>query len=134
MEKNALEAIQLLKEWSTWLVAIETASIAAIAAGAKDLTLDASAWVAVMTKFIATGAVVAFGISIISALYLLLALPGVSQRLPQVQTEDIFSMRTPAGFKLKLSWYVRFERWGSVFGFFCLAGLILIVVWTRHLG
>jgi hypothetical protein len=134
MEKNALEAIQLLKEWSTWLVAIETASIAAIAAGAKDLTLDAGACVAVMAKLIATGAVVAFGISIISALYLLLALPGVSQRLPQVQTEDIFSMRTPAGFMLKLSWYVRFERWGSVFGFFCLAGLILIVVWTRHLG
>jgi hypothetical protein len=134
MEKNALEAIQLLKEWSTWLVAIETASIAAIAAGAKDLTLDAGACMAVMAKLIATGAVVAFGISIISALYLLLALPGVSQRLPEVQTEDIFSMPTPAGFKLKLSWYVRFERWGSVFGFFCLAGLILIVVWTRHLG
>jgi hypothetical protein len=39
-EKNDLEAIKLLKEWCVWLVAIETAVIASIAAFGKNVVLD----------------------------------------------------------------------------------------------
>jgi hypothetical protein len=82
-------------------------------------------------KVVASGVIVFFGGAIISALYLLLALPAVAQRLPPPADEDIYGMQTVRGLRLHLYWYVRVERWGSVLGFFCLAALILLIVWTR---
>src|SRR5215471_14075896 len=37
MEKNDLEAVKLLKEWCTWLVAIETGIIAGLGVMQKDI-------------------------------------------------------------------------------------------------
>jgi Putative peptidoglycan binding domain len=141
MHKNDLEAIKLLKEWSTWLVAIQIAAIGAIGAGIKDVSFNAPCEIEIgifgirlgfpcdpLARFLALGVVVLFGVSIIAALYLLLALPAISQRLPPEPGKDIYSMRTASGFRLRLNYYVQVGRWGSVAGFLFLAALILLIV------
>jgi hypothetical protein len=136
MKHNDLEAMKLLKEWSTWLVAIQTAAIGAIAAGLKDVAFNTACTISHvgitcdgLARSLATCVIVCFGVSIVAALYLLLALPAIAQRLPPIGG-DIYTMRTVRGAKLPVYWYVRLERWGSVSGFLCFAVLIILVVWT----
>jgi hypothetical protein len=101
MENIPLESLKLLKEWSTWLVAIQTAAIGAIGAGFKDVVfidhcrvLGLASGCGQFAKLLASSVVVLFGVSIISALYLLLALPAIVLRLPAAdKTVNIYLMQ-----------------------------------------
>jgi hypothetical protein len=139
LQKNDLEALKLLKEWSTWLVTIQTATIGGIAVGLKDFKFPADCFVIssisceFVEKGLATGAIILFGISIVSAMYLLLALPAVAQRLPaEGEGQDIYFMRTSSGHHLPIYFFVRWERWGSISGFACLAVLLITMIWTHR--
>jgi hypothetical protein len=138
----ALEAMKLLKEWVTWLVAIQTAAIGGLIVGLKDffpfdkicrvpdtnMPCDAAA------RLLGSGVVLAFGIAIITSLYLLLALPALAERMPHTgEKDDFFSMRTVGfGLHAPLYWYARAVRWSSFWGFVLLAALVLLLIWTRN--
>lgn len=99
---RTLEAMKLLKEWITWLVTIETAAIGGIFVGLKDFTFEQSCRVAVpfyrefhcdiAARFVASGVFVAFGLAIMVAMYLLLALPALADRMHYVGP-DFYFMR-----------------------------------------
>src|SRR5271163_4493949 len=86
----ALEAMKLLKEWVTWLVAIQTQAIGGLIVGLKDFfPFDKTCRVPETTircdaaaRLLGSGVVLAFGIAIITSLYLLLALPALAERMP----------------------------------------------------
>jgi hypothetical protein len=133
IEKNDLEAIKLLKEWSTWLVAIETAVIGGIAVGLKnfkfptDCIVMSSLTCKEAEQTLAVGAVVLFGVSVIVAMFLLLALPAAAQKLPPKEVHtDIYSVSTRLG--IRLFWFVRVETWFSVIGFMLVAALIILTI------
>jgi hypothetical protein len=69
--ENAVEAIGLLKDWSTWLAGIEIASIAAVGAILKDSE-------PVRHKWLGLSCVAAFGCSLMAATWLLGSLPRVA--------------------------------------------------------
>ena len=131
MEKNDLEAVKLLKEWCTWLVAIETGIIAGLGVMQKDIQLsgpvdEIARWVGGLT-------IAALGISIFVAIHMLLALPAMAQRLPPHEPpplNDIYGLRNPVTHRL-LRDYVRWVRWSSVVGLALFAVLLFLVVVFR---
>jgi hypothetical protein len=126
-DKNDLEAIKMLKEWCVWLVAIETAVIAALAAFAKDVVLW---WEPgyFCGRILAVLTILALGISIAWAIHMLLALPAISQRLPPPEpNNDIFAMPSAVS-GLRLSCYVTVVRYSSLVGFALFALLAVGIV------
>src|SRR5947208_1003373 len=91
MDKNDLEAVKLLADWSKWLASLQTAVITLTARSTASGT-------ATVAKSVQPGWMVAaialFLISLLSASFLLFALPGVAQRLPPRQGQDIMRMGT----------------------------------------
>jgi len=92
--KNDMEAIKLIQDWSKWLVGINTAGIGAIGA----LTIKGSNFNFHYSVFFALFSVLSFLLSLLSAGSLLLALPGVVQRLDMLRPgQDVFHMGTFEG-------------------------------------
>jgi hypothetical protein len=140
-DARTLEAMKLLKEWITWLVTIETAAIGGLLVGLKDVTFEGSCRVAVpfyrevqcdlAARILASGGFIAFGLAIMVAMYLLLALPALADRMQQVGDDFYFMRAVGRGLKWPIYRYVRGVRWSSVLGFLLLAMLLLLVIWTR---
>jgi hypothetical protein len=151
-ENNALEALKLLKDWSTWLAAIETAIIGAI--GALSTGKDATA-LSPGAKFAAAVAALLATASLGFACFLFLGLPGVAQRLPPFHGNDIFHMRTggttpltpkgkddqknleknDASFcnsedrnKLSLGWFARGQVWSAFLSILAFAIFVITLV------
>ena len=80
MDKHDLEALKFLKDWSSWLAAIEVGVIAAIGIMIKDI--KPPDFVPLEGKLFAAGAALSSVLSVVGAGYVLLGLPGVAQRLP----------------------------------------------------
>jgi hypothetical protein len=72
--EDALEAIKLLKDWSSWLAGIETGAIAAVGALIKDGRPAKHKW-------LLTACLTAFGLSLLAAAWLLATLPRLTLRL-----------------------------------------------------
>jgi hypothetical protein len=131
-DKNDLEAIKMLKEWCVWLVAIETAVIAALAAFAKDVVLQ---WEPgyFYGRILAVLTISSLGFSIFWAIHMLLALPAISQRLPPPEpNSDIFAMRSTVSGR-SLSFYDRLVLYSSLIGFALFAVLAVVIVWNTKM-
>jgi hypothetical protein len=109
--------MKLLKEWCVWLVAIETAVIAALAVFGKNVVLWWEAgyfWGKLLTFLI----IITLGWSIFWAIHMLLALPAMSQQLPPTEVNrDIYSVRSTGRLHWRLSTYVTHIRLPSLIGF-----------------
>jgi hypothetical protein len=146
MEKNDLEALKLLKEWCTWLVALETAVMAAIIILQKDVNLSGISFIIGLVSInltaddvynIARGlagiTIAALAVSIYHAGNMLLVLPAAAQRLPPPNGEDIYSVANPAGFRWRLYIYVNWIRGSSVVGLICFALLLIwVIICYKH--
>jgi hypothetical protein len=128
MEKNDLEALKLLKEWCTWLVAIETSIIAAIGIVQKEVYWSDA--ISEIARYLAAFTIVMLGVSIFVAIHMLLALPAMAQRLPPdapPPNNDIYSLTNPVTHR-PLGDYVWWVRWFSVLGFALFAALLVLAV------
>ena len=130
MQTNDLPAVQLLKEWVTWLIAIETAAIGGLAFASKDLEFADDVF-ELVAKSAATLVVVCFGCSILAAVFLLLKLPAVVQRLPPPNPgADIYSMMAnPEKDRWTLAPFVKVIWILSPIGFVALAALVIMAIW-----
>jgi len=84
MAKTA-DAVSLLKEWSTWLVGIETLAIGLTGELLIDLKCGEGA-----LKIFGPIAISLFLVSICSAAHLLVALPAFSLRYPEIENGEDF--------------------------------------------
>jgi hypothetical protein len=113
---NDTEAIRLVNDWSKWMVTIEIALISAIgffATRAKEFSLDTMAKICIVVSL------GSFLVSIAAAACLLIALPGVVQRLPPPDNQDVGDMKSPRTL-LRLS----IRSWGAIQHAFFLIGIV----------
>src|SRR5882724_2226781 len=101
MEKNDLEALRMLQDWSKWLAAIDLAALGAF--GTKVTSPSDLISVGGVTFLLG---LTAFFVSVVSATWLLLSLPGIAQRLPPPVEQDIFMMGTLEGEGIRLVYFV----------------------------
>jgi hypothetical protein len=127
MEKNDLEALKFLKEWSSWLAAIETGAIAIIGTMTKDIKPPDH--IPLLAQVFASTATLGFLISLLGAGYLLLGLPGIAQRLPPAAHKDIFSMKAGGGKGMTLVFWVRWELIAAGVGMLFFVLLVLFFIW-----
>ncbi|MDQ3817229.1 MAG: hypothetical protein M3362_06015 [Acidobacteriota bacterium] len=111
---NSLEALKLLKEWSTWLVTIQTGALGLIAAIANP-----------KSTFTYGGAgakwtVVCLGLSIVCATWVLAAIPSIAQRLKP--TDNIHSMRLFEWLPIPLWVLTALQHW------FTVAGILIFII------
>jgi len=142
MEKNDLEALKLLKEWCTWLVALETAVMAAIIVLQKDVNLSGITFASTdisaddaynIARVLAGITIAALAVSIYHAGNMLLVLPAAAQRLPPPNGQDIYSVANPAGFRWRLYIYVNWIRVSSLVGLICFALLLIwVIICYKH--
>jgi uncharacterized phage infection (PIP) family protein YhgE len=125
IDKNDLEAVKLLKEWCTWLVAIETGVIAAIGIMNKDISLSGCEYR--VAGSLALVVIVALGVSICASVHMVLAIPAMAQMLPPTDG-NIYTLRNPAPPHRQLVDYVRLTRWSSLAGLGGFALLLFLVV------
>jgi hypothetical protein len=114
-KNDYLEAIKLVNDWSKWIATIETAAIIVIGGLAKDFQAIGDPNI---TACIAVS-LCSFILSIFAATSLLIALPGVAQRLPPPMGKDLGDMKSPRS-RLPVS----IRLWGSIQQFSFLLGLI----------
>ena len=88
-EKNDSEALKLLKEWCTWLVALESAVMAAIIVLQKDVNLSGITFASIdiraenaynIARVLAVIAIAALAVLIYHAGSMLLVLPAAAQK------------------------------------------------------
>lgn len=73
--QNQLEALKLLKDWSTWLVTVQATALGLLAAlWGKDSIKLGDAW--------ARSVFILFGLSIVAATFVLGGVPDMAQRIP----------------------------------------------------
>ncbi len=83
--KDYIEAAKLLADWSKWLASLQTAVISLIGL----TTLSGSISIAKSNHpGLVVAAVICFILSLISASFLLYALPGIVHRLPSEKNDD----------------------------------------------
>ena len=117
MQKNDLEALKMLQDWSKWLVTVDVAVIGVIGA-----TTESDRWgEPVMANILITAATISFALSVVAATWLLLALPGIAQRLPPQEGDDIFMMGTMAGVGVRLVYLALAEHVAFLLGVLLLA-------------
>lgn len=127
MEKNDLEALKFLKDWSSWVAAVETGAIAVIGTMVKDIKPPDH--MPLLAKIFATTATLGFLISLLGAGYLLLGLPGIAQRLPPAADRDIFSMRAGGGTGKTLVFWARWELIAAGGGMLSFGLFVLFLAW-----
>jgi hypothetical protein len=74
-----------------------------------------------MANILITAATISFALSVVAATWLLLALPGIAQRLPPREAEDIFMMGTMAGVGVRLVYLALAEHVTFLLGVLLLA-------------
>jgi hypothetical protein len=134
LQKQQMEAIRLLNDWSKWVVTIETASIAGIFTWlTKPVTAGSprGGWV-VAADVVLIAAAVCFAVSIAYAAALLFALPDIVEQLPKATQESINDM-TGNYMSFSVLVYERGQWWAFIAGLVLviLAALLLIGVTTR---
>src|SRR5205085_8156415 len=121
--KNALDAVKLLQDWSKWLVGLDSAALASIAA--LGVSGHETAWA--LTKptsaIAAASAAMLFVLSLFCANRLLLSLPGVAQRTDEASGEDILMQGTFNGVGWRVSFFARAQN--HLF----LAGMLAMIGW-----
>ncbi|PNY37571.1 hypothetical protein C2E31_07125 [Rhodopirellula baltica] len=121
MDKNDLDALKLLADWSKWIATTQSAVITLIGYStvSGSVSIKESAypiWV--------IAAMFCFLISLISASFILFALPGIAQRLPPPDGQDVLTMGTLNGSGIRLFVY-------SAVQFACFAlGISCLVIWS----
>lgn len=120
-----LAALRSLKEWSTWLVGLETVLVGFL------VSLLSSQQLALGSPYL-RGAIICFGFSIISATVLLAAVPSLTERLPAA-TDGV--QRMPL-VDVRLLRRVTVGRTSAIQHLLFLAGLIglLASVLGRQIG
>lgn len=73
MNEPKINALELLKDWSTWLVGIDTGTLA--------LLTSRTSWKSHCAKVLAAGGSVALFVSLVTASILVGALPVIAERL-----------------------------------------------------
>jgi hypothetical protein len=96
-QKQQMEALKLLSDWSKWLVTIETG---AVFAALLKFSETPTGLRGVGSFVIAIGAILCFLFSIVSAGRLLYSIPGVVEALPHATEKHIdemkdWSLKTP---------------------------------------
>jgi len=71
--QQQLEALKLLKDWSVWMVTVETAAIAFLGAVAGRVVKSTTVWFPVT--------IVSFAVSIVFAAWVLSGIPSVAQQI-----------------------------------------------------
>jgi hypothetical protein len=125
---NELKAIDLLADWSKWVIIVETATLSAIGAFWKpDVVSEINYFAKVLMAF----GVLFFTCSIFSAAILLKSLPATVQRLPMKDEKDIFHMGTYEGDRgLPLYRLANIETYGFICGLVCFSLAIVISIFT----
>lgn len=108
-----LKALDLLKDWSTWLVAIQTGALGLISLSGQDKTSIKPGW--------AYAVLICFAVSIITATFVLGGIPSIVQRLPQSEEKNIYHI--PIFERWPRLWYFTFVEHVSF-----LLGVVLFVI------
>ena len=120
-----LEALKLLREWSVWMVAVQTGLIGFL------ISLLLQSKIRLGSLYI-KGAVICFGLSIIFAAWVLGAIPSIMQRLNSdergIYAIGIFDL--PLLRHLRLGWFSFFEHLGFLLGLLAL----IVSVTLREIG
>lgn len=120
-----LEALKLLREWSVWMVAVQTGLIGFL------ISLLLQSQIRLGSIYI-KGAVICFGLSIIFAAWVLGAIPSIIQRLNSdergIYAIGIFDL--PLLRHLRLGWFSFFEHLGFLLGLLAL----IVSVTLREIG
>lgn len=111
----ALEALKLLKEWSTWIAAINTGAIVATASMFQNNPINGG--------FFLTTAVVCFGLSVVFAATLLGEIPSITQRLVPGSDKTIHSYKTQWG--LPLAFFAAAEHMLFLLGLASFVGFLI---------
>jgi hypothetical protein len=112
------EAIKLLQDWSKWVVTINTAAIGALgytilSSPDRKALYQSLTW---LQQLYVMSAICGFGLSLLSASYLLLALPGVMQRYEVADKDDVFLFGTWGGEGLTVNFFTNGEHFCFLFG------------------
>lgn len=122
--QNEVKAIELLQDWAKWLVGLDSAAIAALGALTTRpcYELQTMSIATLVCGAFATGLFLA---SLAFANWLLLALPGVTQRTSGQSSEDIFAQGTYGGVGRRVVFFVR----GQHVFFLCgmVAGVAFVI-------
>lgn len=125
----SLKAIELLKDWSTWMVGIQTGAIAVIGsltASTKEALTEhhpVSRW--------AVFSLVSFATSIFSAAWLLASLPSITMRLSRFHPDDsinIYGMSLFEFLPIPLWVVIILEHLWFVIGIWCFIALVFFRV------
>ena len=123
---NSLEAIKLISDWAKWIITIETASIAVIAA-----LLSSGNRMSKPVKIMGTLSVVSFLISIVATAMLLATLPEITQNLTDEQ--NIWTTRDSVAYDLFHLTTQGFAVFESVFfgvGIACFVTMVAARIWA----
>ncbi len=108
---NQMEALGFLKDWSIWLVSLQTAVIGLLTVAGKDR----------MSRRGAMGVVACFVVSIIAATFVLGGIPSIAQRVPKGSEANVYLLPV-------------FEGWPILWVFtlaehvFFMVGLVIFAV------
>lgn len=121
MEKNDADAVKLLAEWSKWLASLQTGVITllGVVVASEKVNISSNAHPGLLVA-----GVICFVVSLLSASFLLFALPGVLQRLPPPPNKDFFAMGTFNGGGIRVVVFAVVEFVG--FGL----GIVLMAIWA----
>ena len=127
MDKNDLEAIKLLADWSKWLVLVQTGAISVSGALWKPEVVEGAS---ILSKILMTTTMLCFAFSILAASYLLKSLPATAQRLPPPEGQDIYLMGTYEGTKgIPLYRVANAETYSFVAGFIFFTLTVISFMW-----
>ena len=123
MDKNDLKAIELLSDWTKWIVTVEAALIGFMSYFAKDGLQSFAYW----PKVLVAAAFILFTVSIITASLLLQSLPATAQRLPPPPGKDIYHMGTFEGTRgIRVYVCVTIQSSAFVIGVACISAALVI--------
>lgn len=115
--EHLVKALEFSKDWSTWLVGLQTAIIAGIVLSLGKPTESALRFQSMRWL---RAALVFFGLSIAIATWVNAGIPTIVWRL-KAETPDVFSYALFSGFpSVPIWWATTAEHWLFGIGFLCL--------------
>jgi hypothetical protein len=124
LQKQQMEAIKLLSDWSKWLITLETASIAGILSILKATDHSKRSIVISLALLIT---ILCFLFSIFKACKMLFSLPNIVQYLPESKSATIDKM-SDEYFEGELFDLAKWQYLSFLYGLGSLA--VAIVIWT----
>jgi predicted cobalt transporter CbtA len=119
-EQCQIEAAKLLKDWSTWLVTVQTAALGLITIFfGRDQALQRNCWSVLMVFF--------FALSICVATFVLGSLPSIIQHIPPKNyLHDMVYFTLPVvGWRVTLGVVAGIQHAMFLAGVFCLASYLI---------